>query len=108
MTGTRLPDGSDWSSSTPPGAYWRRAGHWFAVTPSGQLVDVTTWTVTEHEDQTITVAPSILVQAIPPKSYTPEERVRMVDLAGEDYVQKWEHGKPAWHGYLEAGVWREC
>lgn len=42
--------------------------------------------VTEHEDGTITVSPSILIQ------YT------------------W--GNPPisveWHGYLERGVWREC
>ncbi len=36
--------------------------------------------VTEHEDGTITVSPSI--------------------------VNEWEAGK-VWHGYLERGVWRE-
>lgn len=37
--------------------------------------------VTEHEDGTITISPSILIS----------------DNAG-----------PLWHGFLERGVWREC
>lgn len=37
-------------------------------------------TVVEHEDGTITVSPSILI----------------------------DDGRNKWHGYLERGVWREC
>lgn len=37
--------------------------------------------VTEHEDGTITVSPSILIAT---------------------------HDRGSWHGYLERGVWREC
>jgi hypothetical protein len=40
--------------------------------------------VTEHEDGTITVSPSILITAGP------------------------EDARVSWHGYLERGVWREC
>jgi hypothetical protein len=41
-----------------------------------------TWKITENADKTITITPSILI-------------------TGAD-------GKPAWHGYLTNGVWREC
>lgn len=58
-------------------------GNWWARVPApgystGMLSD---HQVTEHEDGTITVSPSILMEG---------------------------HGnKPAWHGYLERGVWHE-
>jgi hypothetical protein len=48
-------------------------------TPNGHVGDVSRHEVTEHEDGTITVSPSILVS----------------DATGE-----------LWHGYLERGVWR--
>ena len=38
----------------------------------------------------------------------PEERARMVEIAGEESTQRYERGTPGWHGYLEKGVWREC
>lgn len=57
------------------------AGHWLGRTPNGHLCNLANHKVTEHDDGTITVAPSILVYAGNPNS---------------------------WHGYLEKGVWREC
>jgi len=51
-------------------------------TPNGHLGDLGNHDVTEHEDGTITVSPSILVS-------NPQE--------GELY-----------HGFLEHGVWREA
>ncbi|CAN5784593.1 hypothetical protein BH11GEM2_BH11GEM2_26430 [soil metagenome] len=56
-------------------------GTWHAATPNGLIGNLGNHQVTEHEDGTITVSPSILVS-------TPG-------------------GSGArWHGYLERGVWR--
>ena len=87
MTGTRLPDDSDWSSQHPPGSYWKRGATWFAITPNGHLGNLSAHTVTEHDDGTITVSPSILVSTTRPKD-------------GKDVE--------LWHGFLERGVWRSC
>lgn len=65
-----------------PGDYYFHSdeGGWWAVSPDGRGVGLKGHTVTEHEDRTITVSPSILVQG---------------------------GGLPgSWHGYLERGVWR--
>jgi hypothetical protein len=66
-----------------PGSYWndKRDGEWYGMTPNGHMANLAAHTVTEHEDRTITVSPSILVNR---------------GMPGE------------WHGYLERGVWREC
>ncbi len=58
-------------------------GHrgWFCKTPNGLIGNLAGHSITVHEDETITVAPSILVK---------------------------EHTGETWHGYLEHGVWREC
>jgi len=55
-------------------------GHWMARPPGNHTGDLSGHTVTEHEDGTITVSPSILI----------------------------DDGRSKWHGYLEKGVWREC
>lgn len=55
-------------------------GGWYCCTPNGYVGNLQGHDVTEHEDGTITVSPSILVSD------------------GE---------KELWHGYLERGVWRE-
>jgi hypothetical protein len=70
-----------------PGEYGiqPRDGIWYAVTPSGHWGNLANHEVTEHEDGTITVSPSILVTG-----YDDEKRE-----------------KETWHGYLERGVWRE-
>lgn len=65
-----------------PGDYgqWNRDGNrWHARTPNGHLGNLGAHDVTEHDDGTITVRPSIAVSD------------------GE---------KELWHGYLERGVWR--
>lgn len=90
MQGTRLTkvDGEEdflLRMDKIPGAYGSVNGKdWFCTTPNGLLGNLGKHTVTEHEDGTITVSPSILV------------------TSGRD------HGQPSWHGYLERGVWREC
>ncbi len=89
MIGKRLPDGS-WPENA--GEYCKdEDGRWIAVPPDGCGIIMLTrkgppeqnWTVTEHEDGTISVSPSIHILGEP--------------------------GKPdRWHGYLERGIWREC
>ncbi len=107
MTGRRLPDGE--IAHMDPGDYQRdEHGGWWVCVPNGDACNVSTWTVVEHEDKTITVSPSILVHATPPRTYTAAERERLVEMCGAAYVEKWERGKPGWHGFLERGVWREC
>lgn len=54
--------------------------YWMLLLPNGLLGSIVTHTIVEHEDNTITVSPSILTK---------------------------DH-KESWHGYLEKGVWREC
>ena len=82
MQGKRLADGTDWSSDLLPGAYWKHAvGHWVGLTPNNLTCNLEKHSVVEHEDGTITVSPSILVNG------------------GNQYT---------WHGFLEKGVWRSC
>lgn len=79
MQGRRIADDE---GRFKPGDYGRLAGTWYACTPSGDLGNLAAHDVTEHDDGTITVSPSILVR---------------------------EPGGPElWHGWLERGVWRSC
>lgn len=75
-----------------PGDYGRDArGVWMCRVPvseHGLSGDLSAHEVTEHEDGTITVSPSILITMPDP------------DNPGANIEQ--------WHGYLERGVWREC
>ena len=60
-------------------------GCWWAYAPlDGCLGCLEQHEVTEHDDGTISVAPSILIST----------------YDGERVIQ--------WHGYLECGIWREC
>jgi hypothetical protein len=87
VIGTRLPDGSDWTTATPNGAYWKSVhdGGWDCTTPNGLLGNLRAHAVQEHEDGTITVSPSIEVN-----------RGRFNPAVGY------------FHGFLERGVWRSC
>jgi hypothetical protein len=67
-----------------PGEYGQRDGFWYCRTPNGLLGNISAHGITEHEDGTITVSPSILVR------------------------QGTDPGSPSWHGFLERGEWREC
>lgn len=88
MQGRRLPDGAKWygedEDSARPGDYGRTlvdgGWEWRCRTPNSYGGRLSLHEVVEHEDGTITVSPSILVEH-PPVG--------------------------AWHGYLERGVWRE-
>lgn len=80
MIGKRV----DWGDTglTNPGDYALGPdGHWHGVTPNGHGCNLALHEVIEHDDGTITVAPSIKVSR------------------GE---------RELWHGFLERGVWREC
>lgn len=83
---TAMADGSPLPSDWP----WQKCfPYWECKSPNGQVcsLDPKIHTITEHEDGTITVAPSILI-------YTSHD-----------------HGKTRielWHGFLERGVWRTC
>lgn len=67
--------------SLNPGEYLKFGDQWYAETPNGHGANLGAHEVTEHEDGTITVSPSILVS---------------------------DRNGPLWHGYLERGVWRSC
>lgn len=94
MQGTRIE--YDGVGGIPAnGCYWRdgRDGKWYGMTPNGHLAGLANHNVVEHEDGTITVAPSIKVSGI---GYG--DHIRVTD--GEE--------RELWHGYLERGAWREC
>lgn len=81
--GTRKYIGSDGHLWLDEGEYGQRKdGVWLARQPGGHLGNLSNHEVTEHEDGTITVSPSILISGGP-------------------------NSNP-WHGYLERGVWREA
>lgn len=83
MKGRRLPDdASEWSE----GDYGRNRGVWHCRPPRCHLGSLERHDVTEHEDGTITVSPSILLHSTDADGKTVE----------------------LWHGFLERGVWREC
>lgn len=67
-----------------PCEYGLHFGIWFACTPNGLMANLKSHDVTEHEDGTITVFPSI----------------KVASLYGKRIDKQW-------HGYLERGVWRE-
>lgn len=64
------------------GEYRKCDGYFFAQAPNGGgLANLRAHQVTEHEDGSITVSPSILIK----------------DGTGKE-----------WHGFLEHGIWRTC
>lgn len=79
-----------------PGEYAKLPdGTWMGATPNGHGANLSAHTVVEHEDGTITVAPSILVS----RGGHHDEKGNLV--RDDTFVE-------LWHGYLERGVWREC
>ena len=61
-------------------------GVWYARPPGCHMGSLEGHEVTEHEDGTITVSPSILLQ----------------EGDGKGGL------KEVWHGYLRRGVWEQC
>ncbi len=85
MKPTDIPDGPH---VLKPGEYgkWAHDGNWYLCCPSHNdlLANLARHTITEHDDSTITVSPSILCEGGPASAGI------------------------SWHGYLERGVCREC
>lgn len=67
-----------------PGDYGQWEGRWYCKPPDepNRLGNISAHQITEHDDGTITVSPSILIRG-----------------GGDD---------GEWHGFLEKGVWRKC
>lgn len=90
MIGKRIhpsPDDKNWLPEHGEYGLHPATGAWYATTPNGHAADLRSHAVTEHEDGTITVSPSILISV------------------------RFRHDRPKkelWHGFLERGVWREC
>lgn len=82
VKGTRVYPEINGELLLSPGDFGEFDGIWYAMPPGAKrlLANLKNHDVTENEDGTITVSPSILV-------------------TGHD---------GEWHGYLENGIWREC
>lgn len=85
MIGRRLADNA---AVFAPGDYAKWIDQdgkvtWMCQVPDGQMGNLGNHAVTEHEDGTITVSPSILITG------------RRSD------------SKTVWHGFLERGIWRQ-
>lgn len=88
MVGRHIKSYEEFWEAREPGSYCKverktsvgdhLAWVWYAITPNGHLGNLENHEVTEHEDGTITVSPSILVEA---------------------------PGLSSYHGHLVAGVW---
>lgn len=65
------------------GEYGKYEDHgWYCRPPGSDLIgNISAHQITEHEDGTVSVSPSILINS---------------------------KQLGSWHGYLERGVWREC
>ena len=104
MKGRRIYAGDDgYLPNLKPGDYGRtdpakmpqsvpegfRTLYWQICAPNGHhgCLDPKIHTIVEHEDGTITVSPSILIQ------WSRDQ--------GKTYEQ-------LWHGFIERGVWREA
>jgi hypothetical protein len=106
MQGTRRADGEFIHHELQAGEYGRvlrdGAWVWVACTPNGMIGDLSAHEVQEHEDGTITVAPSVEIQggahARPARG-----EIMVVDDAT---VERSGGREGYWHGYLERGVWR--
>jgi hypothetical protein len=81
MNGTRKQLNAEGQLWLAEGEYGKDArGVWMARPHGSHTGSLENHEVTEHEDGTITVSPSILI----------------------------DDGRGEWHGYLERGVWRKC
>lgn len=81
MTGVRVHPNADGHLLLKEGEYGKGSdGVWYCRPPGNRMGNLSNHEVTEHEDGTITVSPSILISGPNLKS---------------------------WHGYLEKGIWRQ-
>lgn len=91
MQGRRVYPDEQGQIFLAPGDYVKdpKTGEWIARPPKENVFGggLRKHEVIEHEDGTITVSPSILVNA-PGQYHDPSSGT--------------------WHGFLERGIWREC
>jgi len=114
MQGTRLPDavmgepGAGWeaweSATCVAGSYMKVTSRrhdgtetvrWYIKDPLGDIGSITSrrFSVVEHENGTITVAPSI-------------DNKRQGD--DSEHFADIRDGRQGWHGWLERDAWRSC
>lgn len=74
----RKGDGQEFTEEEK-GQWWNKP-YWVCCSPNGHGGSLANHDITEHEDGTITVSPSILIRD--------------------------SKGNELWHGFLERGVWR--
>lgn len=80
MKGTRKEPNEDGQLMLAEGEYGKgKDGIWYGRPPGSHMGNFQGHQVTEHEDGTITISPSILITG--------------------------ERGQ--WHGFLERGIWRQ-
>lgn len=102
MQGRRIPDRTDFTlEGIQPGDYWKDPDRgWYCAVPDPKIptykpecftlpamAGLGKHDITEHEDGTITVSPSILLST--------------------NWGPDWTYHE-IWHGFLERGVWRSC
>lgn len=87
----RYPNADGSMPSMHEGDYGCFGGVWWGFAPGAFLGSFEAHEVVEHEDGTITVAPSIIASR--------EDIIAQIDDAGPKFMP--------WHGYLERGVWHE-
>jgi hypothetical protein len=118
LRGRRLPDavfgepGPGWDAwkDSQPGDYMK-VDHdgkpwWYIRDPWGRVGRLTTHTIQEHEDGTITVAPSIYDKD--GGSLTQEEIVQLRERYPDIPTIAPGLGNDGWHGWLERGIWRSA
>lgn len=89
MIGRRVP-GFDWHLWDPCDyGFSIEDGVWIAITPNDLAANLGRHEVKEHEDGTITVAPSI-------------------ECWGRRTKEEAKAAGAYWHGFLERGEWRAC
>lgn len=87
MQGRRVYPGEHGQISFAEGDYGRTMyNEWLARPPGCGLGSLADHQVEEHEDGTITVKPSI---------------------QADEVIRPGKQNIPAWHGFLERGVWRK-
>ena len=82
-------------------------GKWWLMAPDGArgTIDLTKHSVTEHEDGTITVSPSVVFLA---QSNVRPECCDQCKERAHDFGCMWfGFGVERWHGWLERGTWRK-
>lgn len=112
LQGRRLPDavfgepGPGWDAykDGQPGDYLKvdydGVTQWWIRDPWGSVGRLTSHTITEHEDGTITVSPSIFDKDGSPPSQEEMQRWGIRAIIHPEGT--------GWHGWLERGVWRQA